>query len=83
MEALRIKSLKEGLNITITDIRPGYVDTDMAGGDNIFWMAPAQKAAKQIYNAVERKKSCVYITKRWTLIGWILKVLPNFIYKKL
>lgn len=83
MEALRIKSLKEDLNITVTDIRPGYVDTDMARGDNIFWMAPAQKAAKQIYNAIEKKKSCIYITKRWTLIGWILKILPDFIYKKL
>lgn len=82
MEGLQLKSLKENLNITVTDIRPGYVDTDMAESDHLFWVASPKKAAAQIINAINTKKSCAYITKRWRLISWILRIVPNFLYKK-
>lgn len=83
MEGLRIKALKDNLNITITDIRPGYVDTAMAEGDHLFWVAPPNKAALQIYNAIKSKKSYAYVTKRWLLISWIIRIIPNFLYKKI
>ncbi|MCH3885964.1 SDR family NAD(P)-dependent oxidoreductase [Tenacibaculum aquimarinum] len=47
-----IKSKK----VFITDIRPGFVDTPMALGEEIFWMVPVEKAAKQIYAAIKKKK---------------------------
>ena len=72
-----------GSSITVTDIQPGFVDTAMAKGDGLFWVASPQKAAQQIYNAIERKKKHAYITKRWRLIGWLLKVLPEFIYNRI
>jgi len=71
------------LPITVTDIKPGFVNTAMAKGDGIFWAAPADKAALQIYNAIERKRAHAYITHRWRLIAWILKVMPNCIYERL
>lgn len=83
LEGLRQKARKAGLPITITDIKPGFVNTAMAKGDGIFWAAPVNKAAIQIYNAIERKKAHVYITHRWKLIAWILKVLPTSIYERL
>lgn len=83
MEGLRLKALKENLDIHITDIRPGYVDTAMAEGDHMFWVAPPEKAAKQIVDAIKSNKSCAYITKRWRLIAWLMRIAPNFLYKKL
>jgi short-subunit dehydrogenase len=83
LEGLRQKVGKLGLSITITDIKPGFVKTDMAKGDGIFWAAPAEKAAMQIYNVIKRRKSCAYITKRWRLIAWLLKVVPGTIHEKL
>ncbi|AOT10206.1 hypothetical protein S4054249_07750 [Pseudoalteromonas luteoviolacea] len=76
LEGLYCRAYKAGLNINITDIRPGFVDTHMAKGDGIFWLAPVEKAALQILRAIEQKKRVVYITKRWGLIAILMQVLP-------
>jgi short-subunit dehydrogenase len=83
LEGLRINVKKYGSSITITDARPGFVDTAMAKGEGLFWVAPVQKAAEQIFEAIKQKKKVVYITKRWRLIGLILKLIPFSILKRL
>lgn len=80
MEGLRKKAFREGLSLIITDIKPGYVDTDMVTSKKAFWTASASEAAEQIAATIENKKSYAYITHRWRLIGWLLKSLPNWIY---
>ena len=81
LEGLRFKAAKQNLNIIVTDIRPGYVDTAMAEGDNLFWVSSSEKAAHQIYNAIKNKKKVVYITKRWRLIAWFMQMTPDFFYR--
>ena len=83
MEGLRKKVVKSGSSITVTDIQPGFVDTAMAKGDGLFWVASPQKAAQQIYNAIEKKRKHAYITKRWRLMGWLMKIMPEFIYNRI
>ena len=83
LEGLRINVKEYGSSITITDVRPGFVDTAMAKGDGLFWVAPVQKAAEQIFEAIKQKKKVVYITKRWRLISLILKIIPFSILKRL
>lgn len=83
MEGIRQNVARLRLPITITDIKPGFVKTPMAKGQGIFWAAPADKAAMQIYNAIKRRASNAYITRRWRLIAWLLKVLPGRIYERL
>ena len=78
LEGLRNKSFHEKLNITVTDIQPGFVDTAMAKSDRLFWLAPVQKASNQIFSTIEKKKSHAYITRRWTLIAWLMRILPRF-----
>ena len=80
LEGLRHKVKHEKWPITITDIKPGFVDTVMAQGDYVFWRAPVQKAALQIYDAICKKKKVAYITRRWRLIAWVQKYLPDFLY---
>lgn len=82
LEGLRHKVSKLKLPITITDIQPGFVKTAMAQGEGIFWAASPEKAAQQIYQAILAKRSHAYITKRWRIIAWILKLLPDFVYQK-
>ena len=77
LEGLRLKGLKMKIPVIITDIQPGFVDTAMAQGDKLFWVAPPGTAALQIYEAIEKKKSHAYITKRWRLIAWLLKLTPT------
>nr|WP_299171396.1 SDR family NAD(P)-dependent oxidoreductase [uncultured Allomuricauda sp.] len=83
LEGLRQKAVKSKQQITITDIRPGFVDTAMAKGDGKFWVAPPKKAAKQIYYAIQKKRDIAYITKRWRIIAVILKILPTWVYKRM
>ncbi len=83
LEGLRLNADKSGAEIIVTDIRPGYVDTNMAKGDGMFWVATVEKAAQQIFNAIKRKKKVVYITKRWRIIGIILKIMPYSLLRKL
>jgi len=81
LEGLRHIAMKTKLPIYVTDIQPGFVDTRMAQGDRIFWRASTEKAAQQIYHAIERKKPHAYVTRRWRLIAWALKILPNWCYR--
>jgi len=82
LEGLYCRACLEGHNIVVTDVRPGFVDTGMAKGDGIFWMAPVEKAVNQIFNAIQDKRRIVYITKRWKLIGFILSRIPFRLYLK-
>lgn len=83
LEGLYIKTKTiKSKKVFISEIRPGFVDTAMALGDGIFWMVPLEKAAKQIYSAIKKKKRVTYVSKRWQFIAWILKLAPTWILKK-
>ncbi|MFA6320935.1 MAG: SDR family NAD(P)-dependent oxidoreductase [Candidatus Omnitrophota bacterium] len=82
LEALRFKVKKMKVPIAVTDIQPGFVDTKMAQGDGLFWVAPVEKAAMQIFDVIKNKKEHAYITKRWRFIAWILKIIPGRILAK-
>jgi short-subunit dehydrogenase len=83
MEALLIKAQRMKKNISVIDIQPGFVDTVMAKGDGLFWVAPVEKAAKQMFAAIEKRKRKAYITKRWFLFAWLMGNVPFFIYRKM
>jgi len=83
LEGLQQKCVKLKLPIVVTDVKPGFVDTAMAQGEGLFWVAPPEKAAQQIYKAIKARKTHVYVTKRWRSIGVLLKLMPSSIYNKM
>lgn len=83
LEALRQKAKTSGGLIKVTDIRPGFVDTEMGNGDGVFWVASVYKASKQILKAIEKKRGVVYITKRWRIIALLLRFIPASVYERL
>lgn len=79
LDGLRQKLL--GQPIYFTDIRPGYVRTDMIKDrPNAIWCATPEEAAAQIFEAIHKKKRVAYVTRRWWLIAQLLRFMPNFIY---
>lgn len=82
LEGLRQKAVQLHSKIIITDVRPGFVDTAMAKGEGLFWVSSVEKAAQQIFCAIKRKRKIVYVTKRWKLIGSILKRIPRVVYDR-
>jgi short-subunit dehydrogenase len=84
MQALRQKSNKLKLNITITDIKPGFIDTPMISGrKNAFWVTSADRAAREIYGVIRKKKNHAYIPGRWRLAAWLLKAIPDWLFIRL
>jgi short-subunit dehydrogenase len=83
LEGLRQKATKTKKPIYVTDIRPGFVDTDMAKGEGQFWVTTKEKAARQIFGIIKRKKGIGYVTKRWWIIAKLLRLIPNEIYKRM
>lgn len=83
LEGLRYIFAKSELDVTVTDVKPGFVNTAMAQGDGLFWVAEPEKAAAQICAGIHKKKKHLYVTKRWAFIAWILKHLPEFLYHKI
>jgi len=79
LEGLRHKFAKLRLPITVTDVQPGFVDTAMAKADRKFWVASPEKAAMQIFDAIRKRKKHVYVTRRWRLVAWIIKVAPDWL----
>ena len=81
-QGLRQKVGKLKYPIFITDVRPGFVDTAMARGDNLFWVSSVEKASDQIFKAIRARKKVVYITRRWWIVALIIKMLPDWIYNR-
>ncbi len=89
MEGLHMKALRlrtpdgERIPISVTDIQAGFVATKPAKAGFVFWVAPVGKAVKQIYHAIEWKKRKAYVTRRWVLIAWMLKLMPFYVFRRI
>jgi short-subunit dehydrogenase len=78
LEALQFQADRLGVDVRVTDVKPGFVDTPMTEGRlDTFWVAPVEKAALQIFGAIRKRKRHVYVTKRWRLMAWVMKALPH------
>ena len=85
LQGLRFKSNRIKIPIKITDVRPGFVDTDILQGnkDRLFWVSTVEKACRQIVKGIENERKIIYITKRWKLISLLIKIFPEKILSKL
>ena len=79
-EGIRLKLRQVAKAVAVTEIIPGYMDTRMAKGDRLFWMAPLDKAARQTKRAIDRKKLRVFVSKRWRLGDVVYRYLPSYLY---
>ncbi|AMT90143.1 MULTISPECIES: SDR family oxidoreductase [Pseudomonas] len=82
-EGLRARMFKVGVHVMT--IKPGFVDTPMTKGLPLPGplVVSAEKVAKLIINAIDKKKDTVYTPAFWNLIMMIIKSIPSFIFKRL
>lgn len=72
-KSLQAKARKSA--ITITEIRPGLVDTRMAKGNGLFWVMPLDKVCNQITKAISHKKKLCVVTRRWRILNFLARHL--------
>jgi len=84
LQGYRQKANHSDADIAVTTIMPGFVESEMTEGKRgLFWVASPKKAARQIFRAIEKQKDEVYITKRWRLVAWLVKLIPNWIWNRM
>lgn len=72
-----------GLNIRFTDIRPGFVATDLIKDGNYPLKLRADDVAKMIVRAIEKKKAVVTIDWRYRLLVFFWRMIPRCVWKRL
>jgi len=84
MQAYRQRSNKIREDIVVTDVIPGFVESEMTEGKKgMFWVAKTEKAVSQMLDDIEKKKSYSYITRRWRLVAWLIKLTPNWVLDRI
>ena len=84
LQALEQQAHQRGLNIRITDIRPGFVDTALLN-DNFKYpmlMRP-ETVAQDIVRNIYRKRHIRIIDWRYRILTFIWQLIPNWIWRKI
>ena len=83
IEALAQLSHMQKLNIRFTDIRPGFVDTDLLKGGKYPMLMRTDKVAARIVRAIERQERTVVIDGRYRLLVFFWRLIPRCIWERL
>ncbi len=83
LSGLRNHCVKHGVHVAT--IKPGFVKTKMIGDLKTPGPLTAmpEDVAQACFKAYKRKKSVVYTKAVWRPIMWVIKHVPEFIFKKL
>ena len=76
LEAMRQLAVIRGADISMTAVKPGFVDTDFIHGRHFPMTIRRDKAAAMIVRAIERRKRTVVIDRRWAALEVLMRLLP-------
>ncbi len=83
LECLTQQAHMRHLPIAITDIRPGFVKTDLIAGSNYPLQLTPQEVALQIVNAIERGKAVKTIDWKYSILVSLWRMIPRCIWTRL
>jgi short-subunit dehydrogenase len=83
LECLTQQAHMRHLPIAITDIRPGFVKTDLIAGSNYPLQLTPQEVAQQIVNAIERGKTVKTIDWKYSILVSLWRMIPRWIWTRL
>lgn len=83
IDALDQLAHMEKLPIVFTDIRPGFVRTDLLKNDRYPMTMEPQNVARRIVKAIERKRRRVIINRRYAVLVFFWRLIPNALWRRL
>jgi short-subunit dehydrogenase len=82
LQALEQQAQARGLKIRFTDIRPGFVDTDLLRGDFHYpMMLKPEKVARHIVRAIHHRRHVVVIDWKYRLLTALWRRLPRPLWR--
>jgi len=71
-------------NVHVLTIKPGFVDTPMTRDfkKGLLWVGP-DVIARGIVKAIDKRKDVAYLPFFWRYIMFIIKIIPERIFKRL
>lgn len=83
LQALEQQANSRGLNIRFTDIRPGFVDTDLLSGDFRYpLMLRPEKVAEEIVHAIKQRQHIRIIDWKYRLLTTFWRRVPRFAWRR-
>ncbi len=84
LQALEQQAHSRGLDICFTDIRPGFVDTDLLKGDFHYpMMLKPQTVARDIVKAIQNKRHVKVIDWKYAILTALWRRIPRFIWRNI
>lgn len=83
LECLSQQARMRHLNIGITDIRPGFVATDLIAGSHFPLQLKTEDVARTIVRAIERGSEVVTIDWRYRLLVATWQLIPRWLWVRL
>ncbi len=83
IDALAQLSRMQHLNIRFTDIRPGFVATDLLRNGKYPMLMNADKVARHIVRALKRRKRVAIIDRRYRLLVFFWRMIPRWLWERL
>ena len=71
------------LNIRFTDLRPGFVATDLLGDDPYPLLLDKKDVAHDMVSSIEKHRHVRVIDWRWRTITWVWRRIPRFVWRRL
>lgn len=69
--------------IAITDIRPGFVKTDLIAGSSYPLQLKPEDVAKHIVSAIENGKEVKVIDWRYDILVFLWQLIPRWLWTRL
>lgn len=83
IDALAQLARMEKQPVRFTDIRPGFVKTDLLKNDKYPLLMDPEQVAQKIVKALSRKKRRVIIDWRYAILVFFWKLIPSYIWERL
>lgn len=84
LQALEQQAHQRNLSIHITDIRPGFVDTDLLRGDFRYPMLMRpESVARDILTSIYRRRHIRIIDWRYRVLTFFWRLIPNWLWRNL
>lgn len=84
LQALEQQANSRGLDIRITDIRPGFVDTALLAGDFHYpMMLRPEKVAKEIIKAIDNRRHVRIIDWKYRILTALWRCVPRLVWRKI